>query len=252
MNGRVGLVSLVGAGPGDPELLTVRAVRRLREAEIVLYDALVDERVLAEAPQARRLDVGKRAGGRQVAQATTERLLVRLARRGLRVVRLKGGDPFVFGRGGEEALALARAGVPFEIVPGLSSALSGPALSGIPVTHRGLSAALLVLSGHDLNAAAQVLRGVPPGGVTVVVLMARTRRAAIASLLLDYGWSAATGAAVVQNASLPSQTMWTGTLRELATPQRSAELDPDAASLLIFGPTVALAQELCAPLAVAA
>lgn len=133
-----GLVSLVGAGPGDPELLTVRAARRLAEADVVLYDALVELRVLALA---RRLDVGKRAGGRHFAQRTTERLMIRLAWRGWRVVRLKGGDPFVFGRGGEEVLALGQAGVACEIVPGLSSALSGPALCGIPVTHRGLRAA---------------------------------------------------------------------------------------------------------------
>ena len=122
-----GLVSLVGAGPGDPELLTVRAVRRLAEAAVVLHDALIDPRVLALAAQARLIDVGKRAAGKQTEQAVIERLLVQLGRGGQRVVRLKGGDPFVFGRGGEEALALARAGVPFEIVPGLSSALSGPA-----------------------------------------------------------------------------------------------------------------------------
>ncbi len=243
---RAGFVSLVGAGPGDPDLLTVRAVRRLREADVVLYDSLVDARVLAEAVRARFVDVGKRAGGRQVSQSTTERLLVRLARRGLQVVRLKGGDPFVFGRGGEEALALARAGVAFEVVPGLSSALAGPALGGIPVTHRGRSAAVLVLSGHDLGAAEQILSGVHPGSLTVVVLMARERRAALAELLLARGFAATLGAAVVQSASLPGQAVWKGTLRELATPERSAELDPTAASLLVIGPTVELAEELCA------
>jgi uroporphyrin-III C-methyltransferase/precorrin-2 dehydrogenase/sirohydrochlorin ferrochelatase len=248
----VGLVSLVGAGPGDPELLTVRAVRRLREADVVLYDALVDQRVLAEAPQARVLDVGKRAGGRQFAQSTTERLLIRLAGRGLRVVRLKGGDPFVFGRGGEEALALARAGVPFEIVPGLSSALAGPALSGIPVTHRGRSAALLILSGHDLNVAAAVLGGMTPGSVTVVVLMARERRVEIARLLLDRGWPVGIGAAVIQSASLPSQSLWTGTLADLARPGGSEGIEAAAASLLVIGPTVDLAAQLCSTLALAA
>jgi uroporphyrin-III C-methyltransferase len=247
-----GLVSLVGAGPGDPELLTVRAVRRLRAADVVLYDALVDERVLAEAPQARKLDVGKRAGGRQFAQGTTEKLLVRLARRGLRVVRLKGGDPFMLGRGGEEALALARAGIACEIVPGLSSALAGPALAGIPVTHRGRSAALLVVSGHEVAVLDGVLAGVRPAAATLVVLMARAQRAAIAQLLLDRGWPAALGAAVVQNASLPGQTVWSGTLQDLATPARSAWLDPHAPSLLVIGDTVELAQEIGGSLALAA
>jgi uroporphyrin-III C-methyltransferase/precorrin-2 dehydrogenase/sirohydrochlorin ferrochelatase len=224
--------------------LTLRAVRRLREADIVLYDALVDERVLAEAPQARKLDVGKRAGGRQFAQSTTERLLVRLGRRGLRVVRLKCGDPFVLGRGGEEALALARAGVAFEVVPGLSSALAGPALAGIPVTHRGLSAALLIASGHDLAALGAVLSGVMPGAATLVVLMARTQRAEIAQLLLGRGWPARLGAAVVQNASLPGQAVWRGALQDLAIAERSATLDPKAPSLLVIGPTVELLEEL--------
>lgn len=247
-----GLVSLVGAGPGDPELLTVRAARRLAEADVVLYDALVDLRVLALAGRARRLDVGKRSGGRQFAQRTTERLMIRLARRGWRVVRLKGGDPFVFGRGGEEALALGQAGVACEIVPGLSSALSGPALCGIPVTHRGLASGLLILSGHDLEVARTLLRGVPQAGVTVVVLMARERRAQVAGLLLDAGWSGQVPAAVVQRASLPDQMLWQGTLAALADPRSSAHLAADAASLLVFGPTVALAGALGAALAQAA
>ncbi|MCE9575415.1 MAG: uroporphyrinogen-III C-methyltransferase, partial [Deltaproteobacteria bacterium] len=130
-----GHVSLVGAGPGDPELLTLRALRRLREADLVLNDALVPTALVELAPQARRFFVGKRAGRHSIEQDTIHRLMIRAARRGDRVVRLKCGDPFVFGRGGEEALALADAGIPFEIVPGLSSALAAPALAGIPVTH---------------------------------------------------------------------------------------------------------------------
>ncbi len=130
-----GHVSLVGAGPGDPELLTLRALRRLRAADLVLNDALVPAALVELAPQARRFFVGKRAGRHSIEQDTIHRLMIRAARRGDRVVRLKCGDPFVFGRGGEEALALAEAGIPFEIVPGLSSALAAPALAGIPVTH---------------------------------------------------------------------------------------------------------------------
>jgi uroporphyrin-III C-methyltransferase len=248
---RVGQVALVGAGPGDPELLTLRALRRLQEAEVVLYDALVDHRVLELAPRARCVDVGKRCGGRQVQQRVTERLLVRLARRGWKVVRLKGGDPFVFGRGGEEALALLRAGIPFEIVPGLSSALAGPALCGIPVTHRGTSAAVVILSGHDLEAARLLIGGLAPESATLVVLMGRERRGALAELLLLRGWPAATPAAVVQSASLPEQALWRGTLAALATPECTAALSAEAASLLVIGRTVELGAVLAAPSALA-
>ncbi len=162
-----GFVSLVGAGPGDPELLTVRAVKRLQEADLVLYDALVDRAALRHAPRARWAYVGKRAGRHSIAQETIERVMIRRAQRGERIVRLKSGDPFVFGRGGEEALALAAAGVPCEVVPGVSAAVAGPALSGIPVTHRGLASAFLVVSGHAESA---YLGGVVrKAGVTVAV-----------------------------------------------------------------------------------
>ena len=134
-----GFVSLVGAGPGDPELLTLKAVRRLGEADLVLYDALVETATLSYAARAQRFFVGKRAGRPAIRQDAINRLMIREARRGRRIVRLKCGDPFVFGRGGEEALALAAAGIPCEIVPGISSAIAAPMLAGIPVTHRGLA-----------------------------------------------------------------------------------------------------------------
>lgn len=128
-----GFVSLVGAGPGDPELITVRGLRRLEEADLVLYDALVHPELVARAVRARTFFVGKRAGRPAIEQRTIEKLMIRAALGGDRVVRLKCGDPFVLGRGGEEALALARAGVPFEVVPGVSAALAAPALAGIPL-----------------------------------------------------------------------------------------------------------------------
>ncbi len=158
-----GFVSLVGAGPGDPDLLTVRAARTLAQADIVFYDALVSPEILALAPRAQRFSVGKRCGRAAMRQETIHALLIRAARRGKRVVRLKGGDPFVFGRGGEEALALAAAGVPFEVVPGISSAVARPALAGIPVTHRGLASAFVVVSGHAESACRPVLEGLAPG-----------------------------------------------------------------------------------------
>src|SRR5262249_23081210 len=133
-----GFVSLVGAGPGAADLLTLKAARLLAEADLVLYDALVSPEVLDLAPRAQRFFVGKRARRKAMAQETIHWLMIRAARQGKRVVRLKCGDPFVFGRGGEEALALTRAGIPFEVVPGVSSAVAAPALAGIPVTHRGV------------------------------------------------------------------------------------------------------------------
>src|SRR6478609_382246 len=135
----IGHVSLVGAGPGDPELLTRCAVTRLRRANLVLYDALVDARVLRLARRAQKFFVGKRAGRHALTQEGINALMIRAARRGRRVVRLKGGDPFVFGRGGEEALALEAAGVTYDVVPGVSNAIAAPALAGIPVTHRGMA-----------------------------------------------------------------------------------------------------------------
>src|SRR6266508_2046549 len=210
-----GLVSIVGAGPGDPGLLTRRAASRLAHADLVLYDALLDAEVLRLAPRAHCFYVGKRAGRPSVSQRAIERLLVRGARRGQRVVRLKCGDPFVLGRGGEEALALAAAGVPFEIVPGLSSALAAPALAGIPVTHRGLTAAFAVVSGHAEAAYGPVLDGLSPGSATVVVLMGLGRRAEIAARLAARGWDPETPAAIVLGASSPSAAVWRGALREL-------------------------------------
>src|SRR5690554_6512297 len=144
----LGHVALVGAGPGDPELWTVRALRRVEAADLVLYDALVDAGALRRLTEARCFCVGKRAGRASVRQETIHRVMIRAARAGQRVVRLKGGDPFVFGRGAEEALALAQAGIPFEVVPGVTTAVAAPELAGIPVTHRGLSSGFLVVAGH--------------------------------------------------------------------------------------------------------
>ncbi len=210
-----GTVSLVGAGPGDPELLTRRAVRRLEDADVVFYDALVDRDALDLAPKARRVFVGKRAGRPAVTQEAINRLLVRAARRGLRVVRLKGGDPFVFGRGGEEALALAAAGVPFEVVPGVSSAISAAGLAGIPVTHRGLSTGFVVVAGHAEAAYRPILDSLAPQSATVVVLMGLAHIDDIAALLIARGWKAGTPAAVLLGASTAESDVVTTTLGQL-------------------------------------
>jgi uroporphyrin-III C-methyltransferase/precorrin-2 dehydrogenase/sirohydrochlorin ferrochelatase len=235
---RRALVSLVGAGPGDPALLTRAAVARLRAADLVLYDALVDERVLGVARRARRFFVGKRAGRHTLTQGEIHALMIRAARRGRRVVRLKGGDPFVFGRGGEEALALAAAGVSFEVVPGVTSAVAAPALAGIPLTHRGLASAFLVVSGHDEGQFADTVSGLVPDGLTLVVLMGMANRAALAARLLDRGWDAATPAALVADGSLPSQDVWRGTLRDVAAGR--AAVSGDGPALFVVGQVAGL------------
>jgi uroporphyrin-III C-methyltransferase len=234
-----GLVSLVGAGPGDPELLTLKAARRLGEADLVLYDALVEPAVLAHAPRAQRFYVGKRCGRHSTTQEDIQRMLVQAGKRGRRVVRLKCGDPFVFGRGGEEALALAAAGVPFEIVPGVSSAVAAPALAGIPVTHRGLASGVLVVSGHSAEAYRPALASLAPGATTVVVLMGLANREPIAAALLERGWSASTPAAVLGGVSTPGAWSWRGTLAALGRVEVPPE--SEAPAILCVGEVVALA-----------
>jgi uroporphyrin-III C-methyltransferase/precorrin-2 dehydrogenase/sirohydrochlorin ferrochelatase len=233
-----GHVSLVGAGPGDPELLTRKAVSRLRHADLVLYDALVDPRVLTIARRARRFFVGKRAGRHALSQQEIHALMIRAARRGQRVVRLKGGDPFVFGRGGEEVLALQAAGIPFDVVPGVTSALAAPALAGIPVTHRGLSAAFLVVSGHDQDVFARAVAALMPHAITLVILMGWSRRAALAAQLIARGWSAQTAAAIVADGSRPQQQVWRGSLGDLAAD--AAALDGEAPAVIVIGDVAAL------------
>jgi len=239
---RRGLVSLVGAGPGDPELLTARAHTRLAEADVVLYDALVSPAVLALASHARCLSVGKRHGRHSVSQDTINRLLVRGAKRNQRLVRLKAGDPYVFGRGGEEALALAAAGLPFEVVPGVSSAIAAPALAGIPVTHRGLASGVLVVSGHAESSYAPAIDSLAPKGTTLVVLMGVNTRAQIAGRLVARGWSNATPAALLFAASTPDARTWIGTLGDLVA---GAPLQlPETPGTLVVGDVVSLAAAL--------
>jgi uroporphyrin-III C-methyltransferase/precorrin-2 dehydrogenase/sirohydrochlorin ferrochelatase len=235
-----GFVSLIGAGPGDPELLTLRAAARLREADLVLYDALAGREALGLAPRARWFYVGKRARRKSIAQESIERLMIRAALRGERVVRLKCGDPFVLGRGGEEALALARAGIPYEVVPGVTSAVAAPALAGIPVTHRGLSAAFAVVSGHAESAYAPLLSSVSPGSTTVVVLMGLANRASIAALLLARGWPGGTPAAIVLDASHDSAASWIGNLATLGACALPDD-QPESAGVLVIGEVVSLA-----------
>jgi uroporphyrin-III C-methyltransferase/precorrin-2 dehydrogenase/sirohydrochlorin ferrochelatase len=237
-----GFVSLVGAGPGDPGLVTRRGAGRLAAADVVLYDALVDAEVLRLAPRAQCFSVGKRAHRPSVSQRTIERLLVRAARAGKRVVRLKCGDPFVFGRGGEEGLALAAAGIPFDVVPGISSAIAGPALAGIPVTHRGLCHGFAVVSGHDPAAYGPALDGLAPGALTLVLLMGLASRAAIADRLVARGWSPETPAAILLGASTADAAVWTGALRDLGA--ASLPGDRSLPGTLVVGAVAALSLPL--------
>jgi uroporphyrin-III C-methyltransferase/precorrin-2 dehydrogenase/sirohydrochlorin ferrochelatase len=240
-----GFVSLVGAGPGDPDLLTQRAVRRLAEADIVFYDALVSPEVLPLAARAQLVSVGKRHGRHSVSQETIHRCLVRAARRGKRVVRLKAGDPFVFGRGGEEAWALASAGIGFEVVPGVSSAVAAPALAGIPVTHRGLASSFVVVSGHAEPAWQPIVDALPPRTATLVVLMGIHTRAQIAARLIARGWGTNTPAALLFSASTPDAARWIGTLAELAEARVESDSEvPDGPGTIVIGDVVKLAHVL--------
>jgi uroporphyrin-III C-methyltransferase len=211
-----GIVYLVGAGPGDPRLITVLGLDRLRQAEVVIYDRLVSERLLDEAPPtAERIFVGKAPGEHSAKQEEINELLLRHARRGRIVVRLKGGDPFVFGRGSEEAMACAEAGIPWEVVPGISSAVSVPALAGIPVTHRELAGGFAVVTGHcaegdrqDWAALARV--------ETLVILMGLSRLPEISASLLFHGRGAETPVAAIAQGSLPGERVLVGTLGTIA------------------------------------
>src|SRR4029453_13514223 len=207
-----GRVSLVGAGPGDPDLWTVRAARLVREADLVLYDALVDAVALRGLTEAPCFPVGKRAGRTSVKQETIHKPMIRAARHGKHVVRLKGGDPFVFGRGAEEAIALAEAGIPFEIVPGVTTAVAAAGLAGIPAPRRGVATGFVVLAGHTAQALDGALGAIAPNSLTVVVMMAVAGRAEVAQRLMAHGWAAATPAAIVCGASTPESWSWTGHL----------------------------------------
>jgi uroporphyrin-III C-methyltransferase/precorrin-2 dehydrogenase/sirohydrochlorin ferrochelatase len=235
-------VALVGAGPGDPDLWTQKAIAYLEQADLVLFDALVDAHALRRFTRAQCFCVGKRAGRESVRQETIHRLMIRAARQGKRVVRLKGGDPFVFGRGAEEALALAMAGVPFEVVPGVSSAIAAPELAGIPVTHRGSASGFLVLSGHATDAFDNGLRAVQPNAVSLVVLMGVGTRHELAETLIARGWNAATPAALVCGASTPEEWIWTGTVAELGANEPPAGI----AGVVVIGDVVRVRERLVA------
>lgn len=233
-----GTVWLVGAGPGDPGLLTLHAVHALSQADIVLHDALIAPEILRLAPQARLESVGKRAGGQRTAQLRINDRLIRHARQGLRVVRLKGGDPLIFGRGAEEALALAAAGVPFRIVPGISAGIGGTAAASIPLTHRHLGRSVTFATGHDSTGWLSDLdwAALGRGGDVLVLYMARRQIGPIADRLISAGRSPDESVALISNASLAGQTVQITTLAEAA----SVTPPSDAPTLIVIGPVVGL------------
>ena len=242
---RTGTVSLIGAGPGDPGLITVRGADALRAADVVLYDDLVSPRLLRLCrPGARLVPVGKRGGRPSPSQASIDARLVREARAGRDVARLKGGDPFVFGRGGEEALALRRTGVRFTIIPGVSSAVAAPAYAGIPVTHRGLASSVTMFTGHEDPAkGGSSLRWAGlAAGDTLVCLMGVTSLPTVVGQLLRHGRAPHTPAAVVEWGTTPRQRTVTATLATIVSQARRARLAPPA--VLIVGHVVSLRRRL--------
>lgn len=246
---RPGEVWLVGAGPGDPGLLTLRAASALRHADLVLHDALPGRAVLRLVrPGATILSVGKRKGHAPMPQAKINARLVAGARAGQRVVRLKGGDPFVFGRGGEEAEALTRAGIPWRVVPGVSAGLAAPAAAGIPLTHRGVSSAVTFVTGHGESGALPESvdwAALARGGGTIAAFMAVSKLDEIALRLLAAGHPPSTPVAVVAQASLPGQAVLRSTLGTCTLDARRAALPTPA--LVVIGEVAGLAAALLPP-----
>ena len=259
-----GKVFLVGAGPGDPELITLKALRCLHQADVVVYDRLICPDLLNEAPScAEQIFVGKTPRQHSIQQEEINALLVHHARQGRIVVRLKGGDPFVFGRGGEEALSLANAGIPFEIVPGISSAIAVPAYAGIPVTHRDFASSVTIVTGHDqrdqpdqhdqhkqLGQSEQYpsqLNGVnwealAALGGTLVILMGVEALSHIAFQLLKGGLRPDTLVAVIQQGTIPQQRTVTGTLANITDCATAAKIKSPA--VIVIGKVVALGDPL--------
>ncbi|WP_409422188.1 uroporphyrinogen-III C-methyltransferase [Pseudaeromonas sp. ZJS20] len=239
-----GFVALVGAGPGDAELLTVKALRRLQQAEVVVFDRLVGEEILALIPaSAEQFDVGKRCGAPSLSQGAINRLLVQQALRGKRVVRLKGGDPFVFGRGGEEALSLAEAGIPYEVVPGITAALGCGAATQIPLTHRGLARSVTLVTGHLQDGSCFApWQALVKGGGTLVFYMGLEQAARIEQGLLAAGAAPDLPVALVVAGTSARQQVITSCLSALS--QQALALKGQSPVLMILGEVVMLREQL--------
>lgn len=237
-----GSVWLVGAGPGDPDLLTIKGLNVLKRADVVVHDGLVSEAVLRLAsPTARRISVAKRKSRHSFAQDEINRMLVAFAREGLTVVRLKGGDPFIFGRGGEELEACREAGVPCQVVPGVTAALAAGASAGAPLSHRGVAQSVTLVTGHAAAGGEPDLdwTSLARANQTVVIYMGVSTAPAIAAKLIAAGRAPTTPALIVENASLPHERRIRSTLAGLA----SATAEVDGPALLLVGEAMALAAD---------
>jgi uroporphyrinogen III methyltransferase/synthase len=243
---RKGCVYLVGAGPGDPGLITVRGLQVVSQADVVVYDYLVAPELLAQAPpEAERIDAGKRHGAHWLPQQQINELLVSRARSGAGVVRLKGGDPFVFGRGGEEALWLAAAGIPFEVVPGVTAAVAVAAYAGIPVTHRTVASSVCLVTGHespDKPSSDLDYEAIAKSGGTLAFYMGFSNMEQIFIRLMRCGLKADTPAAAIEWGTTPRQRVVVGTVSTLPSLAHEAELRPPV--MLIVGEVVRLRDQL--------
>jgi uroporphyrin-III C-methyltransferase len=244
-NGMSGKAFLIGAGPGRADLITVRGLNLLRQAEVVIYDRLIARELLSEIPAAsERIYVGKKTGLHTISQEAITQLIVDHVKAGKQVVRLKGGDPFVFGRGGEEALALKKEGLEFEIVPGVSSAIAAPAYAGIPVTHRGISNAFAVVTGHEADTAKEghpdwpTLAKIP----TLIILMGLESAGSIVQALMLAGRDAETPCAAVEQGTTDQQRVFRTTLGSLPREIENKNFSPPV--VIIIGEVVSLGHDL--------
>ena len=240
-----GWVWLCGAGPGDPGLLTLHAANAMRQADVVIYDALVQEQILAWAPQAEHIYAGKRGGKPSAKQRDISLRLVDLARDGKKVLRLKGGDPFVFGRGGEEAQTLVQHGVPIRIIPGISAGIGGLAYAGIPVTHRDVNQSVTFVTGHDQSGntpGSLDWASISKGSQVIVIYMGMKHISKIASKLIDAGRSLTEPVAVVTSATTDEQKVLETTLGSVVDDINAAKLEPPA--IICVGQSVQMRQVL--------
>ena len=234
-------VFLIGAGPGDPDLITLKAIKALQAADVVLVDDLVNRALLSHAPQARIIEVGKRGGCKSTPQDFINRLMVRLARQGRVVARLKGGDPFLFGRGGEEMLALRAAGIAVKVVPGITSGIAAPAAVGIPVTHRGATHGVTFITGHTQDGSGPDWRALAATGTTLAIYMGMQQLDRIVADLLAGGMSPDTPAAAIQNGTLDKQRHVACTLRQLSGEVTRHGMSSPA--IVVIGEVAAMAHE---------